>query len=118
MDGYGLGMTMLQFMSRVYPTDAHLTNSGREYTPQEKEAIDAALADCIRLLVRMSMLKMTERMSAADAAAEIDRIVATYTVASRAMNNNAREELNRMMLVATGNTRVLNKTRRRRSFRK
>lgn len=127
VDNYGLGLTLLEFLSYVYPITVgvprdsliesfrtRLSNKGTPYTTEELEAIVTALMATVDVLTRISSLELSKRPSPADAAREMDAIVDTYTRSLPAMANNARAELDRMTVLANSSTRFVNNTRKER----
>ena len=133
-DNYGLGLTLLQLISYVYPFDdddddrelikeslqSRITKNGAAYTDDEIEAFITALFSTMELLKNMSSMLMSKRPAPVDAANTMDSIVATYKRSTPAMSNNARAELNRMAVMVNGNVRHLltEKTRKMRRRRR
>jgi serine/threonine protein kinase len=97
-DNYGLGLTLLDMLSMVYP------NFFLQTVPTSSSSDDIALQETIALLKRISSMKIEERPLPGAAAAEMDTIMYNYKSISR--------ELNRMMLLQ-GNLSVLNKKTRK-----
>jgi hypothetical protein len=86
VDNYGLGLTLLLFLSYVYPIfneasreslidglRSRLSNKGKPYTTEELEAILTALLATADVLKRISSLELSKRPSPADAAREMDQ---------------------------------------------
>lgn len=118
VDSYGLAMTLLQFMSRIYPEGITLDANGRTYTAKERAAIDEALYSCKELFRKMSSFTIASRLQIDDALELMDSIVETYNDQTKAINNNAKSELERMSFFAGNKTLVGNKSRRRRRHRR
>lgn len=95
IDNYGLALTLLEFISKVYPGGVELRAGDREYTAGEIAAHEHAMTDIVRLLLRMCAFVIQERPTVAEAVAEIDRIVAQYGVEAGAAGGGLRRNRTR-----------------------